>query len=164
MIFGNIVYDVRGSSGESTCVVLNEINIDILEYIVPSTCTPTEYRQMWSEFEWENKVTVNTQIANLHLYLAHILRGTNFQCLTPKEAMAGECDYLCATLYAKSIFGEHVLANLCLEKQGPDQPVTGHARIRAKTQGMAVTMGDKVSLLKLFNCHVDECVPEKDPV
>lgn len=61
------------------------------------------------------------------------------------EALQGECDYLCVTLYARTIFGEHVLANLCLEKTEPDQPVTGHVRIRAKTQGMAVTMGEKVS-------------------
>ncbi|VDQ11287.1 unnamed protein product [Trichobilharzia regenti] len=62
IIFGNISYDVRGSSGETTCIVLNDIHIDIMEYIMPATCTPSEFRQMWSEFEWENKVRKN----NLH--------------------------------------------------------------------------------------------------
>ncbi|VEL31778.1 unnamed protein product [Protopolystoma xenopodis] len=90
------------------------------------------------------QVTVNTQINDLHAYLDHITSKTNLQCLTPSEALQGDCDYLCVTLYAKSVFGEHVLANLCLERTEPGQPITGHVRIRAKTQGMAVTMGEKV--------------------
>lgn len=38
IIFGNIVYDVRGASGESTVIVLNDIHVDIIEYIFPSSC------------------------------------------------------------------------------------------------------------------------------
>ena len=57
IIFGNIVYDVSGGSGDRNCVVLNDIHIDIMDYIVPATCTDSEFRQMWAEFEWENKVS-----------------------------------------------------------------------------------------------------------
>lgn len=42
-----------------------------------------------------------------------------------------------ANLYARSIFGEDALANVSIEKpiqQGPEAPVTGHIRIRAKSQ------------------------------
>ena len=56
IIFGNIVYDISGGSGDRNCVVLNDIHIDIMDYIVPATCTDTEFRAMWAEFEWENKV------------------------------------------------------------------------------------------------------------
>lgn len=42
---------------------------------------------------------------------------------------------MAANLYAKSIFGEDALANLSIEKpSGPDSSVTGHIRIRAKSQ------------------------------
>lgn len=37
-------------------VILNTIHIDIMDYILPATCTDTEFRQMWQDFEWENKV------------------------------------------------------------------------------------------------------------
>jgi hypothetical protein len=39
-------------------------------------------------------------------------------------------------MYARSIFGENALANLSIEKpfNKPDAPVTGHIRIRAKSQ------------------------------
>lgn len=43
---------------------------------------------------------------------------------------------MAANMYARSIFGEDALANLSIEKpfNKPDAPVTGHIRIRAKSQ------------------------------
>lgn len=44
---------------------------------------------------------------------------------------------MAANLYAKSIFGEDVLANLSIEKPAHlsnEAPVQGHIRIRAKSQ------------------------------
>ena len=64
IIFGNIVYDVKGAVSDRNVVVLNDIHIDIMDYIVPATCTETEFRSMWAEFEWENKVGYLT-VSNL---------------------------------------------------------------------------------------------------
>lgn len=50
------MYDVSGAASDRNVVVLNDIHIDIMDYIVPASCTDTEFRQMWAEFEWENKV------------------------------------------------------------------------------------------------------------
>ena len=79
------VYDVTGAASDRNCVVLNDIHIDIMDYIVPAACTDTEFRQMWAEFEWENKVTVNTNITTLADYLAHVMKCTNMKCLTPEK-------------------------------------------------------------------------------
>jgi len=147
IIFGNIVYDVTGSTSDRNCVVLNDIHIDIMDYIVPATCTDTEFRQMWMEFEWENKVAVNTNISDLHEYLQHLIKATNMKCLTPEKAISGDCGFMAANLYAKSIFGEDALANLSIEKPlVADSSVTGHIRIRAKSQGMALSLGDKINV------------------
>lgn len=48
------VYD---TSTNSNVVVLNTIHIDIMDYILPASCNDAEFRQMWQDFEWENKVT-----------------------------------------------------------------------------------------------------------
>lgn len=51
--------------------------------------------------------------------------------------MKGDCGFMAANMYAKSIFGENVLANLSIEKPAhlsKDSPVQGHIRIRAKSQ------------------------------
>merc|ERR1712136_313734 len=149
IIFGNIVYDVTGALSDRNCVVLSDIHIDIMDYIVPASCTDTEFRQMWAEFEWENKVSINTAITDVNEYLEHLLASTNMRCLTPKQALAGDCGFLAANLYARSIFGEDALANVSVEKpigKGDAAPVTGHIRIRAKSQGMALSLGDKINL------------------
>lgn len=58
------------------------------------------------------------------------------KCLTPEKALTGAGDYMAANLYARSIFGEDALANLSIEKplDNPEAAVTGHIRIRAKSQ------------------------------
>lgn len=152
IIFGNIVYDVSGSTSDRSVVVLNDIHIDIMDYIIPATCSDQEFRSMWAEFEWENKVTVNTHLLDLNEYLQFLVSLTNMKCLTQqgkkKKALSGECGFMAANLYARSIFGECALANVSIEKNPmiPDAPVTGHIRIRAKSQGMALSLGDKINL------------------
>jgi len=125
IIFGNIVYDISGAASDRNCVVLNDIHIDIMDYIVPAQCTDQEFLQMWVVFEWENKVVVNTNIRDLNEYVEHIVKSTNMKCLTPEKALSGECGFMAANLYAKSIFGEDVLANVSIEKslQNPDSQV-----------------------------------------
>lgn len=126
-------------------VVLNDINIDIMDYIIPSTCTDAKFAKMWVAFEWENKVTVNTRITDLQEYLNYLISATNMKCLTPQKSLSGDCSFLAANLYAKSIFGEDALANVSIEKSGVGGQITGHIRIRAKSQGMALSLGDKVN-------------------
>jgi len=49
---------------------------------------------------------------------------------------------MAANLYARSIFGEDALANLSIERPAnqPDATVTGHIRIRAKSQVVIVNV------------------------
>ena len=61
VIFGSIVYDRPGST-EQQIVILDDIHVDVMDYIQPATCTENQFRSMWTEFEWENKVNVNTNI------------------------------------------------------------------------------------------------------
>lgn len=152
VIFGNIIYEAteKGqktstAAPESACVVLNDIHVDIMDYIKPASCTETQFRSMWTEFEWENKVNVNTTITDLRKYLQYMMRSTNMACLTPSASLAGECGFLSANLYARSLFGEDALANVSIE-QADDGTVQGHVRIRAKTQGIALSLGDRITL------------------
>ncbi|ORX92698.1 Coatomer, beta subunit [Basidiobolus meristosporus CBS 931.73] len=146
VIFGNIIYDGPGASG-SHCIILNDIRIDIMDYINPATCTEAQFRNMWTEFEWENKVNLSTTAGDLKAFLDHILKSTNMACLTPDSVLSGECGFLSANLYAKSIFGEDAIANLSIEQHKEGQ-ITGHIRIRSKTQGIALSLGDKIAMSK----------------
>ncbi|CAD5186231.1 unnamed protein product [Musa acuminata subsp. malaccensis] len=144
VIFGNIVYETSNVL-ERTVVVLSDIHIDIMDYISPASCADVTFRNMWAEFEWENKVAVNTVIQDEKEFLNHIIKSTNMKCLTPPSAVDGECGFLAANLYAKSVFGEDALVNVSVEKQA-DGKLSGYIRIRSKTQGIALSLGDKITL------------------
>ncbi len=62
-----------------------------------------------------------------------------------RSALEGDCGFLAANLYAKSVFGEDALVNVSVEKQ-PDGKLSGFIRIRSKTQGIALSLGDKITL------------------
>ncbi|KZV20730.1 Coatomer, beta subunit isoform 1 [Dorcoceras hygrometricum] len=144
VIFGNIVYETSNVL-ERNVIVLNDIHIDIMDYISPAVCSEAAFRTMWAEFEWENKVAVNTSIQDEKEFLDHIINSTNMKCLTAPSALEGECGFLAANLYAKSVFGEDALVNVSIEKQG-DGKLSGYIRIRSKTQGIALSLGDKITL------------------
>ena len=90
-------------------------------------------------------MAVNTDIADAKDFLAHVLATTNMRCLTPSAALSGESNFLAANLYAKSIFGEDALVNVSVEKRQGGKLI-GYIRIRSKTQGIALSLGDKITL------------------
>lgn len=73
------------------------------------------------------------------------MASTNMACLTPDAALEGECGFLSANMYARSLFGEDALANISIEKVA-DGTIQGHVRIRSKTQGIALSLGDKITV------------------
>lgn len=168
VIFGNVVYD-GASSTESNVVILNDVHVDIMDYIQPAHCTETQFRTMWTEFEWENKVNINSKGKDLTLrgFLDQLMKSTNMACLTPEASMKGDCQFLSANLYARSVFGnalnspppersqltvmtgEDALANLSVEKDGADGPITGFVRIRSRSQGLALSLGSLKGLNKV---------------
>jgi coatomer subunit beta len=122
-------------------------------------------------------VAVNTNITDPNAFLEHIITSTNMRCLTPRSALEGDCGFLAANLYARSVFGEDALVNVSVEKL-PGSKLAGFIRIRcaagrhgrarrarratlapmrarqtelplarrSKTQGIALSLGDKLIL------------------
>lgn len=45
--------------------------------------------------------------------------------------------------------GEDALANLSIEKEGDDGPITGFVRIRSRSQGLALSLGSLKGLNKV---------------
>lgn len=170
-IFGCISY-LTGSNGQETeTVILSEIKIDVLEYVKAAFIDETIFRESWVLLEWENKISIKVQRGGeLKNFLEYLLKKGNLTCITPNVFMKdddNESDhslpsFLACNLYAKSIFGknrrkrcvfififldEEILANLCLEMNPKTKLITGHLRLRSKTQGLAVAYGDKLNTL-----------------
>eukprot|EP00577_Skeletonema_sp_RCC1716_P003530 CAMPEP_0113429406 /NCGR_PEP_ID=MMETSP0013_2-20120614/32425_1 /TAXON_ID=2843 ORGANISM="Skeletonema costatum, Strain 1716" /NCGR_SAMPLE_ID=MMETSP0013_2 /ASSEMBLY_ACC=CAM_ASM_000158 /LENGTH=973 /DNA_ID=CAMNT_0000318111 /DNA_START=39 /DNA_END=2960 /DNA_ORIENTATION=+ /assembly_acc=CAM_ASM_000158 len=143
-IFGTIVYE-DASTQEKGYINMNDIHMDIMDYIRPATCTDEVFRSMWAEFEWENKVAITTSITDLIEFLDHIVSSTNMKSLTPFDRDENG-SFLAANLYAKSVFGEDALVNVSVEKKDDnDGKLAGYIRIRSKTQGIALSLGDRIT-------------------
>jgi coatomer subunit beta len=161
-IFGTIVFD-NSSNAQKTYVALNDIQLDIMDYIRPAECKSDEFRAMWAEFEWENKVAINTNITDLREFLNHIVTNTNMTCLTPLGEVSSSnigSDFLAANLHARSVFGEDALVNLSVERKDEgEKKITGYIRIRSKTQGIALSLGDRITSIQRSG-PIPEATPE----
>jgi len=177
IIFGYVTYEKR-SAVDKECSVLNELHVDILDYIERAWIGELAFRTMWSEFEWENKININTSIAEVGMFLEHIMRNTNMSIVGrsskkgatsqrgPKKGklsseevqdmlreavgikkLIDTSSFVAVNLYAKSIFGEDALANISIEKL-PDGKLTGSVRVRSRTQGIALSLGDRITIVQ----------------
>lgn len=99
-IFGSIVYTDM-STREQKLIHLNDIHMDIMDYIRPATCSDELFRSMWAEFEWENKVAIATSIGTLKEFLDHIVTSTKMKCLTDPPGEGDTSTFLAANLYAR---------------------------------------------------------------
>lgn len=142
-IFGTIVYE-DSVTNDKVYINLNDIHMDIMDYIHPASCTDEMFRSMWAEFEWENKVAISTSITGLVEFLEHIVSSTNMKCLTPHDKDE-KGRFVAANLYARSVFGEDALVNVSVEKKEDDGKLAGYIRIRSKTQGIALSLGDRIT-------------------
>lgn len=143
IIFGTIVYDIAGKASPSRSVILSDIHIDVMDYLHPGVVSDATFRSLWAEFEWENKIAIQTSITDLGEYLDFLIRCTNMNCLTPR-GLENESGFLAANLYATSIFGEDALLNVSAEKTAQGN-IVGFIRIRSKMQGVALSLGDRIS-------------------
>ena len=50
---------------------------------MPAECTELEFKKKWAEYEWENKVQVNTNIVDLKEYVEHFAHDLNVKLMTP---------------------------------------------------------------------------------
>jgi coatomer subunit beta len=181
VIFGYVTHEKK-SAADKECTVMNELHVDILDYIECASIGELAFHTMWSEFEWENKININTAITEVNTFLGHIMRNTNMSIVGRNvgkkatvvdkkaarkkkskiteedvEEMIRETEgvreliesssFVAVNLYAKSIFGEDALANVSIEKL-PDGKLTGSVRIRSRTQGIALSLGDRVTVVQ----------------
>lgn len=145
-LFGSIAYDVLNSDADREQVImLNDISVNLTDYIRPTKISFYEFRDIWRDCEWENKVTVKTKLTDPKEYLTQLVNATNMRCVTVERGVSGTCLCLEANLYAKSTFGEEALVNVNVEKETPSSVVSGNVKIRSRSQGMALSLGEKIT-------------------
>lgn len=153
-IHGSINY---GLAGEEQSVVILPIAVDVLDFVRPDTISDSAFRSQWTLLEWENKINIDaggdgghfTSCTDLFSFLGDKMRLAVCGQQNPDDDDDDVSSYLAGNMYAKTIFGEEVLVNMCFESK--DDRITGHLRLRSRSQGVAVALGDRiVNLLKPF--------------
>ena len=64
---------------------INEIQIDFINDLMQAECTELEFKKKWAEYEWENKVQVNTTLTDLKEFVDHFAKSLNVSLMTKLE-------------------------------------------------------------------------------
>jgi len=84
MIYGYLTYD--SSTGVDPHILnINEIQIDFINDLMQAECTELEFKKKWAEYEWENKVQVNTTLTDLKEFVDHFAKSLNVSLMTKLE-------------------------------------------------------------------------------
>jgi len=159
VIYGYITHD--SASGNNVNILnINEIQIDFINDLLHAECSELEFKKKWAEYEWENKVQVNTTIQDLREFVDHFSTSLNVSLMTKLEESDNQSSnsFMVANFYTKSKFEEDCLLNLSIEKVNfssaggsslkSDVKIQGLIRLRAKTEGMALCVGEKCKLVR----------------
>lgn len=142
---GCISYDAHAISLPSY-QVLNVISLDSSQFLVGEGCTDAQYAEDWRVLEWENRINIRPRQGSFLEAINDLCSWTNFKCICPRVEDLGEadkCAVFSANLFARSKFGDQVLANVSLEKV--NERLSGHVRIRCKSNGLARMIGNMIS-------------------
>lgn len=76
VIFSSLVFEYP--DGTHACVVLNNIDVDIMSYIKPvAALSDAAFRRRWRSLDWENKIVISTPLRDLDAYVRLVRRELN---------------------------------------------------------------------------------------
>lgn len=116
VVHGYLTYET--SSGTQPSILnINEINIDFVNDLQQAECSELDFKKKWAEYEWENKVQVNTTLTELKPYVDHFAASLNVSLMSKLEETDSSSNFLVANFYTKSKFEEDCLLNMSIERQ-----------------------------------------------
>lgn len=99
---------------EQAYLVTKEIVIDLIDFIIPAEINVNEFRVMWAKYEWENKITLATNITSLKDLVDHFEKCIKVKLIGEKTDLENS-QYICANFYAKTKLDDDFLINLSAE-------------------------------------------------
>jgi coatomer subunit beta len=150
LIHGAIHYE-NNAGVEQAYLLTKEIHIDMMDFIVPSEISLTEFRRKWVKYEWENRISINTTMGHASEFVNHIARAFKLKEVTHHQVNSEA--FVSTNLYARTKMGMHqyiyittidddFLINISADLQ--DGKINGFIRIRSKVKGIVVNLGDRI--------------------
>ena len=104
IIFASINFENTAGISQGY-LITNEIQIDLVDFIYPEEIKIEDFRHLWSKYEWENKVIVNTQLEEPIDFVRLISRELRMHVLNDLEKLDG-ATFVSVNLYAKTKLGK----------------------------------------------------------
>ncbi|CCW66384.1 unnamed protein product [Phytomonas sp. Hart1] len=160
ILYGNIFFD--SPQQQNGCIILNDIHINMMNYVKPAYCPLSEFRSKWGVFDWENKVEVVTNKRQIRDYIDFIVKELNMQLLDDSleefkeeeqmtsSSLEGDVkshEYVSCNLYARTIFDEDALVNVSIEHE-LNGVISGVVRVRSNVKAVAFGIGEKLNTLQ----------------
>lgn len=172
-IFGYVFYE-RKACGRPEVLNISPININMIDFVTPTFINSDEFRAMWSTYEWENKIFVQTNISDPSLFLEKLISCTNMTVagrIPPNELInvngkpviqqyieylrglkdlrnvLDTCSFFAANLFLRTIFNEDALINLSISKDKKGL-LKGIIRVRCEKQETVMSLGERISLVQ----------------
>lgn len=176
VLYGHVYFDKK--SGIQECLSFNPLSVCMYDYIQPSFISPVLFRSYWADFEWEHKIHIQPVDMKPMELLRSLLSVTHMTVvgLSPAPSMksapgaAGHAEFLAkymkyletlpelapmmneasffaVNLFCRTLHEELALANLSVTRQS-DGLYTGCFKIRSRTQGVALSLGERVTSLQ----------------
>ncbi|CCW64477.1 unnamed protein product [Phytomonas sp. EM1] len=164
VLYGNIFFD--SPQHRNGCIILNDIHVNIMNYVKPAYCQLSEFRSKWGVFDWENKVEIVTSKRQICDYIDFIVNELNMQLLddnlegyngekqfasSSNEDDAKSHEYMSCNFYARTIFDEDALVNVSIEHE-PNGMISGVVRVRSNVKAVAYGIGEKLNALQRAGC------------
>eukprot|EP00915_Cephaloidophora_sp_WS-2016_P005442 GHVH01007228.1.p1 GENE.GHVH01007228.1~~GHVH01007228.1.p1 ORF type:complete len:956 (+),score=171.80 GHVH01007228.1:78-2945(+) len=150
LIFGYATYSTgTGANMSRKSLPLHDVHVDLLSGNNEVSCVDeATFRELWTLFEWENKIQVKSMTQDIHSFIDDVVDATKMTILGERMlniVTENHLPFISQNLYCKTSFEEEALANVSLFKSSDGKMLEGHVRIRARKQGIALTIGDRVS-------------------
>jgi len=144
LIFASINFENTAGISQGY-LITNEIQIDLVDFIYPQEIQIEEFRQLWSKYEWENKIIVNSPHENPADFVRMVAKELKMYVVGDVNRLE-DAAFASVNLYARTKLDDDFLVNISLEKsQGR---LIGFIRIRGKTKGIIVLLGEKLKQIQ----------------
>ena len=138
VLIGNVSYRV---GGKSIMCLLNEVHLNVAEFMRPEVIDEATFKSNWNLFEWENKISVMSDL-DVETLADKIVDATASYSLV---ASPHTKDFYITNLSCSSSFNDSALINLSLLQSG--NKTIGTVRIRTRKQALAVSLGETIKKL-----------------
>ncbi|CAD8103287.1 unnamed protein product [Paramecium primaurelia] len=142
VVYGAIHYE-NNAGIEQAYLVTKEINVDLIDFIIPATVQIEQFRKLWAKYEWENRIVINTNQNDPFKYVQFLEKQLKAKSIVENHPQG---NIICVNMYAQTKFDDDFLVNVSAEVV--NDKLQGFVRVRSKVKEIVVNLGDKIKVLQ----------------